>query len=444
MSLRLRLVLATSLAVLIALVGPALIMVWELHKDLVATLDAGLQTRSESVVDHLTAEDSPANESINGLRPAELGETDAYVQVVNADGSTVRPDQSDVVLPVAATDVAVAAGQHAGYARDVTVGGVRLRLLTRPVEAGVAVQVARPLGEVDATLREVRRLLLVVLLVGVVAAGVLGWLAAAAALRPLTRLTRAAEQVARTRDLSLRMDASSKDELGRLAASMDSMLEALQRALSAQRQLVADASHELRTPLTSLRTNVEVLQDVERLDPLERRRLLDSTVVQLDELAALVADLVELARGDGTPAVSEPAEVQLDRIVGAVLTRARRHWPDITFDEYLEPTVVVGDAARLDRAVANLVDNAGKWSPPGGTVEITLADRRLTVRDHGPGIPPEDLPHVFDRFYRSPEARSAPGSGLGLAIVRQTADSHGAIVEAGAAPDGGAMLALQF
>jgi two-component system sensor histidine kinase MprB len=239
--------------------------------------------------------------------------------------------------------------------------------------------------------------------------------------------------------------------VGSVGHALNQMLDNVSNALQARqesemkvRQFVADASHELRTPLTSLRTNVEVLQDVDRLDPLERRRLLDSTVVQLDELAALVADLVELARGDGTPAVSEPAEVQLDRIVAAVLTRARRHWPDITFDEYLEPTFVVGDAARLDRAVANLVDNAGKWSPPGGTVEITLADRRLTVRDHGPGIPPEDLPHVFDRFYRSPEARSAPGSGLGLAIVRQTADSHGAVVEAGSAPDGGAMLAQQF
>jgi two-component system sensor histidine kinase MprB len=443
-SLRLRLVLATSVAVLIALVGPALIMVWELHNDLLATLDAGLRTRSASVIAHLTAEDTPAEESINGLRPPELGETDAYVQVVNADGSSERPDSNSVVLPVGPTDIAVAKGTHAGFARDVTVGGVRLRMLTRPVEAGVAVQVARPLGEVDATLREVRRLLLAVLLVGVVAAGALGWLTAAAALRPLTRLTRAAEEVARTRDLSLRMDADSRDELGRLAASMDSMLEALQRAVSAQRQLVADASHELRTPLTSLRTNVEVLQDVDRLDAVERRRLLDSTVFQLDELAALVADLVELARGDGSPAVTESAEVRLDRIVAAVLERARRHWPDVHFDERLEPTVVVGDAARLDRAVANLVDNAGKWSPPGGTVEVSLLDRRLTVRDHGPGIPPEDLPYVFDRFYRSPEARTAPGSGLGLAIVRQTADSHGATVEAGAAPDGGALLALQF
>jgi two-component system sensor histidine kinase MprB len=259
----------------------------------------------------------------------------------------------------------------------------------------------------------------------------------------VTELTETAEHVARTRDLSHRIDAAGDDELARLATSFNTMLEALEESQRAQRQLVADASHELRTPLTSLRTNLEVLGSNGKLGEADRERLRRDLVVQLEELGELVGDLVELAR-DGEAPVEPLEPVRLDELVDAAVERARRHAPAVAFTTELEPCVVAGERARLDRAVANLLDNAAKWSPPGGAVDVRLAGGELTVRDHGPGIEPDDLPHVFDRFYRATAARGRAGSGLGLAIVRHVAERHGGIVRAEAAPGGGALLRLDL
>jgi two-component system sensor histidine kinase MprB len=217
------------------------------------------------------------------------------------------------------------------------------------------------------------------------------------------------------------------------------MLEALSSSQQAQRQLVADASHELRTPLTSLRTNIEVLSS-DALPPEDRERLLADVVAQLSELTLLVSDLVDLARGDEPAAV--PEDVRLDLLVADAIERARRHAPDKTFFTELEPSLVEGVPGRLDRAVANLIDNAAKWSPAGGQIEVTVRGGEVSVRDHGPGIAESDLPHVFDRFYRAPAARGLPGSGLGLAIVRQVAESHGGTIVAERANGGGARMRL--
>jgi two-component system sensor histidine kinase MprB len=209
-----------------------------------------------------------------------------------------------------------------------------------------------------------------------------------------------------------------------------------------QRQLVADASHELRTPLASIRTNIEVLSRGEGLDGGERRQLLDDVVGQLEELTVLVADLVELARGGEPSKVME--ELRLDEVVDRAVAHARRRFPQVQFTSEVEPTVVRGVPSRLDRAVTNLLDNAAKWSPRDGRVEVALAGSELVVRDHGPGIDPADLPFVFDRFYRSPSARGLPGSGLGLAIVKQVAESHGGRVTAESAEGGGAQFRLRL
>jgi two-component system sensor histidine kinase MprB len=282
-----------------------------------------------------------------------------------------------------------------------------------------------------------------VIVAGVGMALLLGRLATRAAVKPVASLTETAEHVARTRDLSQRIAADGDDELSRLAGSFNTMLEALEGSRRAQRRLVADASHELRTPLTSLRTNLEVLgRPGGGLDEADRERLRADVVGQIEELIGLVADLVDLAR-DEEP-VAEHAEVRLDELVRAAVERAERHAPGIAFRCELEPTVVSAAPGRLDRAVANLLDNAAKWSPPAGRVDVTLAAGELAVRDRGPGIAEADLPFVFDRFYRAPGARGRPGSGLGLAIVRQVAESHGGSVEAGAAEGGGALLRLRL
>jgi two-component system sensor histidine kinase MprB len=320
------------------------------------------------------------------------------------------------------------------------VAGTHVRVLTAPLAPGAGLQIARRLDEVDRTMRRLATILVVFTIAGVVLAALLGRAVAHAALRPVRRLTDATEHVAETQDLSRRLDVEGSDELSRLAASFNAMLGALERSVAAQRQLVADASHELRTPLTSVRTNIEVLARADELPEPERERLLADVVGQLEELTAIVADVVELARGNEPDERTE--EMPLDELVEDAVERARRLAPGLTWETELEPTVVRGNAERLARAVGNLLDNAAKWSPPGGTVGVAVHNGEVVVRDHGPGIDAGDLPRVFDRFYRSPAARGLPGSGLGLAIVRQVAEAHGGRVLAQNAPDGGAVLRI--
>jgi two-component system sensor histidine kinase MprB len=336
---------------------------------------------------------------------------------------------------------AVADGRRDAFFSDQEVDGVRVRVYTSQVAPGLATQTARPLTEVDSALGDLRLGLGIVALAGIALAAFLGRLATRHAVRPVTALTEAAEHVARTRDLSRRIEERGGDELARLATSFNTMLEALDDSRRAQRQLVADASHELRTPLTSLRTNLEVLGSRRALAAGDRERLRTDVVAQLGELTELVGDLVELAREEEQ--CDEPPEtLRLDELVAGAVERARRHAPGVAFATELEPALVTGARGRLDRAVANLLDNAGKWSPPDATVQVRLRGGELTVRDEGPGIAAEDLPHVFDRFYRATAARGRAGSGLGLAIVRAIAERHGGAVTAEPAPGGGALLRL--
>jgi two-component system sensor histidine kinase MprB len=369
-----------------------------------------------------------------------IGAQAGYAQIVQRDGTVVQPRGRHLEVPVTAQTLDVAAGKHSAYFADATIRGTHVRIYTTRVAGGVAVQAVRPLEEVDSTLRKLGIALLIISLGGVALAVWLGRLVARAALRPVAELTAAAEHVARTRDLSRRMEAGGKDELSSLGRSFNTMLEALDASQKTQRQLVSDASHELRTPLTSLRTNIEVLADANLLPPEDRRRLLRDVVNQLDELTTLVTDLVDLARGD-EPEL-EVEEVRLDVLVAEAVERARARVQDKHFSIDLDPCLVRGVPARLDRAVRNLLDNAAKWSPQGGSIDVGLHDGELSVRDYGPGIDASDRPYIFDRFYRSESARGLPGSGLGLAIVRQVAESHGGSVTAESPRGGGARLRL--
>jgi two-component system sensor histidine kinase MprB len=376
------------------------------------------------------------------LPSTPLGVPAGYAQIVYADGTVVRPRGDKVNVPVTPDTLAVAAGRSAPYFDDETIGDIHSRVYTTSIGNGWAIQGARPLEEVDRSLRRLALALAILSLGGIALALWLGRMVARTALRPVNELTRTAEEVAKTRDLSRRMKEEGRDELSRLAASFNTMLEAVEKSHKAQRQLVADASHELRTPLTSLRTNLEVLTDSDALPPEDRRRLVHDVIAQLEEMTRLVTDLVDLARDDEPTLAAE--DVRLDMLVTDAVARARRHAPDKVFSTDLEPCLVYGTPARLDRAVANMLDNAAKWSPAGGEIEVTLRDGEICVRDHGPGIAPDDLPLVFERFYRAPAARGTPGSGLGLAIVRQVAEAHGGSVRADEAEGGGARLRLKL
>ena len=326
-------------------------------------------------------------------------------------------------------------------------------VLTTPVAPGLAVQLAVPLSAVDQELGGIGATLALLSAAGVGLAALAGWGVARAGLAPVGRLAAVAEQVTATGDPGRRVEVDRADELGRLAASFNTMLGALQRSLAAQRQLVSDASHELRTPLTSLRINSELLAAEPGLPEAERQEILDRVVAQVAELSQLVAGVTELARGDDLPSEDiaqgeEPGaasgDVDFAEVVAAALAGARRDWPRAVFTADLEPCLVYGHAERLKTAVRNLLDNAAKFGPPGAPVEVRLQAGELTVRDHGPGIPPDDLPRVFDRFYRTTTARGVPGSGLGLSIVRQVAADHGGTVQAESAAGGGTLLRFRL
>jgi two-component system sensor histidine kinase MprB len=379
------------------------------------------------------------------LPPEKFGAATGVAQIVTPEGGVVGPaDAVKSTIPVTESAFDVATGRKKAALNDQTVRGVHLRVLSVKLPGGEVLQVARPLTEVDNTLGHLRWILLAVTAGGVALAAGLGLFVARGTLKPVRRLTDTAEHVAATQDLSRRLPEGGRDELDRLGASFNTMLAALESSREAQRQLVADASHELRTPLTSVRTNVELLAHAPDLPETERERIVVAVGDQVEELTVLVGDLVDLARPNGCEGGEEPEEVRLDLLVADAVTGARAHVVDREFIVDVEPSMVSGSRPRLYRAVRNLLDNAIKWGPPGSPVEVSLHDGELIVRDHGPGIPDEDLPHVFDRFYRSPSARGLPGSGLGLAIVRQVAEAHGGSVSAESLNDGGARMRLRL
>jgi len=452
-SLRTRIAAAAAIAVALVVVIAAVAIYLGVRAELRGEVDNSLRDRASAFTMRGGDRERGPGEPDGGgrprpgggfpiLPPEPFGGPEGFVQRVLPSGRAVRPPRSSDALPVDAKTRAVALSGSGEFLTDETVSGTHVRVLTRGLGSTGAIQVARPLDEVD---RQLDRVLLVLLLVG--AAGValgaaLAAVVARTALAPIDRFTRRTEEIAGDPDPSHRIDVTSKDELGRLARSFNTTLDSLERSVEAQRQLVADASHELRTPIASLRANIQTLEHAERLPAAELEALRADIVAELDELTALVADIVELARG-AKPGGSED-EVRLDEIVESVAHRARARANGIAIDVSTEPTVVRGAPDRIQRAVSNLVDNALKWSPGDGRVEIDLAGGRLSVRDHGPGFREGDLPYVFDRFYRADNARALPGSGLGLAIVRQAAEAHGGEVEAGNAADGGAVVRVSF
>ncbi|MFI5897935.1 ATP-binding protein [Actinoplanes sp. NPDC051513] len=360
-------------------------------------------------------------------------------QILNSSGQVVSaPDNP---LPVTGSARQVAAGgktRHASPVQEqVTIGDDRYQMLTTPIAGGGAVQVAVNEDESRRTLTVLALLLATGCVIGIAGAAFAGRAVARAGLVPVERLTEAVEEVAATTDLTRPIDVTGDDEIARLGRSVNTMLSAIDTSRRAQRALVEDAGHELRTPLTSIRTNVELLLAVERqpdlahrLPPEERAKLLEDLDAQVRELATLTTELVELAREDTTRETPEPVEV--GDVVAAAINRVRIRAPGLTFTTDLTPVTVNGRPGELERMVVNVLDNAAKWSPPGGEVRTRLTgDGTLTVSDTGPGIAEEDRPHVFDRFYRAASARSMPGSGLGLAIVAQTAAQHGGTVTAG-------------
>ena len=440
MTFRTRIAVSAAAAVALTVVAASILLYLVAREQLRAPVDEALESRAAEIsLQPLGVIPGQGGDSYLAVQPG-FGEARGYVQLVRSDGSVLLPPRQEVEIPVDDDVLGVAGEEGAAYWRDVEVDDTHLRVFTFAYGPDAAVQVARPLTEVDESLRRIGLVLLLIAAGGIVIAAGLGLVVARAALSPVRKLTETVEHVSETHDLSERIEVTGNDELSRLAASFNTMLGALEESTRAQRQLVADASHELRTPLTSVRTNIEVLAGDRLLPPGERTRLLSDVVEQLGEMTTLIAELIELARAEQLTVA--PEDVRLDLLVADAVERARRNRPEVVYTVDLEPATVTGVPATIERAVGNLLDNAAKWSPEGSEVEIALREGRLTVRDHGPGIADEDLPYVFDRFYRARAARGMPGSGLGLAIVRQVAESHGGDVVAERAEGGGTRMVL--
>ena len=412
-SFRQRITLLTALAIAVTVAG-ASVAVWVIaKKELYDQLDSTLQTQV-----------------ISALRGQGLFGGGPYTEVIHSGGET------NGNIPVEARALRLARNGGEAYYENTTVltrsGKVPIREFVYPVPAGAIVSI-QPL---DPTLHALSRIRFWILLIGglgIVGAAALAAGVATLALRPVRRLTAAAETVAATGALTERVDVEGSDELGRLATRFNAMLAALEESVGRQRRLVADASHELRTPLTAARTNVDLLREG-KLPEEEVRHALDDAASELDSLTTLVADLVELSRGEERKLRID--DVQLDDLVVSAVERAKSRSPERIFVTSLTSTQVKVDAVLVERAISNLLDNAVKYSPSGAPIEVSVRDGDVVVSDHGPGIAEEDLPRIFDRFYRAATARAKPGSGLGLAIVREAAEAHGGRASVESSPNG--------
>lgn len=365
-----------------------------------------------------------------------------YTQVITSAGAVWAPPDGKGLLTPSEKAIDVATGTAPQFYAVSNIAGTRAMVLTTWLAPGLAIQVAEPLTSTDAEVARVGATLATLSAIGVAVATLLGWAVARAGLSPVARLARVAEEVSLTGDVRRRVEVDRRDELGRLATTFNAMLGALQRSLDAQRRLVSDASHELRTPLASMRINVDVLAENPDLPVGDRKEVLARVTDQVAELSRLVASVTDLARGE--PPATEMSPVRLNAVAADAVDAARRDWPKTEFDTYLAGGVVEGSQERLRVAFKNLLDNAAKFGPPEGPVQVRLKGGEFTVRDHGPGIEDEDLPFVFDRFYRALSARAAPGSGLGLAVVHEIAICHRGTIAAEPAQGGGTVMRLRF
>ncbi|KAA1425452.1 HAMP domain-containing histidine kinase [Mumia zhuanghuii] len=433
-SLAARISILTTVAVGVTLACVSVIIYVSVKSEFTSSVDENLVSRATAAVRAGVVTES----DIQGLPEAALLAADVHMAVIEADR-----DYTGLESFVGPDELAVAAGSRTHSLRTSQIGGTSYRIVAVNAGNGRALVLGQSLANIEAALDRLRVVLWTIGAFGVLVAGLLGSVVATSGLRPVRRLTTAVEHVARTEELKP-IAVHGRDDLARLTVAYNQMMVALDASQQRQRQLVADAGHELRTPLTSLKTNIELLGQAEQRGGMSteaRRELIGDVHAQLDELATLVGDLVELARDAGAP---DPEPIDLVDVIETAVERVQRRAPGISMNVQLEHWIVVGESRALERAVTNLLDNAAKWSPPLGEIDVRLRDGVLTVADAGPGISDEDLPHVFDRFYRSRDARRLPGSGLGLAIVAQAAQRHGGTVTASRGPNGGALMTLRI
>jgi two-component system sensor histidine kinase MprB len=439
-SLASRVILMTTMAVCFSVALVALGAYVTVKMSMESSLDSSLTDRA-----HRAASNTTLVTLTHDQVPSwATGAADVRIFLVRADGEAITTDAAGPQVPLGRAEIAVASRDSRSSIRTVVWNGNDYRVVAVPYVESYALVLAQNMAPQERVLKRLGAVMLLFGIAGVIGAAAAGWAVARNGLRPVRRLTRNVERIARTEDLQP-LPVEGDDEIARLATAFNDMLIGLSASRDRQRRLVADAGHELRTPLTSLRTNLDLLLQADAsgdgLDAAARSELLDDVRGQIEEMSTLVGDLVELARDEPLAPVVE--QVDLAEVVDRAVARARRRGTGLTFDVATEPWWVTGESASLERAVTNLLDNAVKWSPPEGTVRIRLNHGTLTVDDEGPGIAPGDREQVFERFYRSEESRSMPGSGLGLSIVRQVIERHSGNVRVDETERGGTRMVLQ-
>jgi two-component system sensor histidine kinase MprB len=445
MSLALRVAVLTTMAVAATLGVVSAIVFVVVRAEFESSLDESMLRRAHAAVDANLAEPTIFPQ----INPQLQRIADVRIFIVSGGTLFSSPtgneeEEQDASAFKSYHELEVSIGQATQSMRTVRVDGTPYRVVAVRAGSGTALVMTQSMESIDYALKRLKVILLLCSAAGVALAGVAGWAVAANGLRPVRRLTAATERVARTSELTP-IEVTGHDELARLTTSFNAMLQALDASQARQRQLVADAGHELRTPLTSLRTNIELIgqaaDTTERsLTEEQRHEIMGDVRAQLEELTTLVGDLVELARDE--PMARDPEPLDFADVVNQAIDRVRLRAHTVTFDVDLESWMVFGEPQLLERAVTNLLDNAAKWSPPDGTVHVRLSAGALTVADEGPGIDPRDLPHIFDRFYRSSEARTLPGSGLGLSIVKRAAERHGGTADVASELGSGTVFTL--
>lgn len=426
MNLRNRIALAGGSVVLGALLLASLILYPAVNSKLHDQIEVSL-VRSAADAPKILSQVKQKTADLKGGPAGLTGLVTVGGSVLQFVPAPVAQGPTGGFIAVTERDTAVARLWQPPYFQDATYRGTAYRVYTAPMpQIDGVLRVARPLSDATATLHRLQVLLIVLTLSGGMLAAATARLAAGRVLRPVRELTEAIEHVTATQELTARIDAPGRDEISRLARSFTTMMAALNQSVLAQQRLVADASHELRTPLTSLTTDLDLLADGRGLADPVAPELLGAAREQAERLKALVNDLLDLARYRANQVHTE--DLRLDLLAVQETERAARRAPGLDFETDVEEALVHGDPDAIERAIANLLDNAAKWSPPGGRIRVRVAAGQITVSDEGPGIPEADIPYIFDRFYRSAAGRSQPGSGLGLAIVRQIAEAHGGTV----------------
>jgi signal transduction histidine kinase len=457
-SLRLRLTLITTivLAVVLAIFGAGVYVL--LDRNLRGRVDARIEQRAAEVARALSRGFAEFP-----LRDLGFDRPDTYIQIVSLDQGIVARSESlgNATLPAGASVMAIARGARPPSTYDDVVGDTPLRIRAYPLvnefeQPAGAVLIAARLDDVLDTLRRLRTLMLLAGLAGIALTAALGWRSARTALRPVEEIGATAHQIGATGDLSRRVSSARTDELGKLAAAFNTMLDrleaaqaALSRTVETQRRFVDDASHELRTPLTIMRGNLELVARDPMMPAQDRVTALRDAIDEAERMSRLVDDLLALARVDARMAMPD-TDIDVGSLVEEIAQGARTNAEDRTLSVagVADGVKVRGSEPLIRRLIENLTDNAIKYTGPGGRIELALVAEngtaRLSVADDGVGMTDEERAHAFDRFWRSDASRERPGAGLGLSIAKAVAEAHGGTIEVASEPGAGTILTVRL